>query len=74
MIYEKRMNLLCDKGCERMKSYWYMSCLGSVYDSSKTLSQSDLDCDQCGDSDTYIGYFETEEEAIKALNERWFAE
>lgn len=65
------IKVLINKGCERMKSYWCMSCLGSVYDSSKTLSQSNLDCDQCGDSDTYIGYFETEGEAIKALNEYW---
>lgn len=44
------------------KKYWYESHLGNgYYSSDEYLSYEYLCCEQCGDSDTYIGYM-TEEE------------
>lgn len=47
--------------------YYYISHMGSgLYSSDEYLSYDDLYCETCGDSDTYLGYFETEEEAEEA--------
>lgn len=45
--------------------YWYASHLGGIYSSTHRIEDDDLYCDQCGDSDEYLGQFETEEEAYK---------
>lgn len=51
--------------------YWYASHLGGVIYSSKyKISDDDLYCESCGDSDTYLGRFETEEEAHKEYMRR----
>ena len=45
--------------------YWYASHLGGIYSSTHRIKDDDLYCDQCGDSDYYLGRFETEEEAYE---------
>ncbi len=49
--------------------HWYDSCVGTIFATYKMLTFEEMDCEQCGDSDYYIGMYETEEEAIRALNE-----
>ena len=50
--------------------YYYIDHLyGTLYASSCDLDYDDLYCEECGDSDTYLGYFETEEEADEAYRE-----
>lgn len=46
-----------------MKYYYVDHLYGNLYSSSSKLSYDDLYCEECGDSDTYLGAFETEEEA-----------
>jgi len=49
----------------------YESHLGGYYTTDHYIK--DTYCDQCGDSDTYLGEFKTEEEA-KNYFIRWFDE
>ena len=47
--------------------YYYIDHLyGRLYSSYEELTYDDLYCDECGDSDDELGYFETEEEAEEA--------
>ncbi len=46
-----------------MKYYYVDHLYGNLYSSSSKLSYDDLYCEECGDSDDYLGEFETEEEA-----------
>jgi hypothetical protein len=51
----------------------YESHLGGIYFSEDVLDWDELYCDECGDSDTYLGHADTWEEAISML--KWgFAE
>ena len=47
--------------------YLYESHMGGIYASNYEIDYEDLYCEQCGDSDNYIGYANTKEEAIKLL-------
>ena len=50
--------------------HWYIDHLyGNLYSSIDYLDYDDIYCEECGDSDTYLGYFESEEEAEKAYRE-----
>lgn len=49
--------------------YIYESHLGGLYTSDYVLDYEDLYCEVCGDSDTYIGYADTREEAWELLEE-----
>lgn len=40
---------------------------GSLYTSDDYFDYEDLYCEQCGSSDSYIGYANTKEEALKLL-------
>jgi len=46
-----------------MKHYYVDHLYGNLYSSNSELSFDELYCEECGDSDTYLGTFETEEEA-----------
>jgi hypothetical protein len=52
-----------------MTKYWYESCVGTLYSSDMELSFDEMYCSTCGDSDTYIGEFVSEEEAVKYWRE-----
>lgn len=45
--------------------YYYISHLGGLYWSDKHYDYDTLYCEECGDSDTDLGWFETFEEAYK---------
>ena len=47
--------------------YIYEGHLGGLYTSDYVLDYEDLYCETCGDSDTYIGYADTREEAWALL-------
>ena len=48
--------------------YFYRGHLsGELYSSDEFLDYEDLYCETCGDSDEYIGYAETKEEAWSLL-------
>ena len=47
--------------------HWYESCLGSIFSTDEILTLEESSCDQCGDFHYYIGAYESEEEALKAL-------
>lgn len=49
--------------------YWYDGHLGDVYSSDEILTDKELYCGICHDTDFLIGKFETEQEALKALEE-----
>lgn len=49
--------------------YIYEGHLGSLYTSDRCLNYDELYCEQCGDSDWYIGYAETKEEAWELLKD-----
>lgn len=50
--------------------YYYIDHLyGTLFSSKKELTLKDLYCDECGDYDTELGYFESEEEAMEAYAE-----
>ena len=52
--------------------YYYISHLsGVLFSSDKYLDYKDLYCDECGDNDDYLGYFDTEEEAQAAYDRYW---
>ena len=42
--------------------YLYESCVGTYYSTDEAQTYEQMDCEQCGDSDTFIGTYETEEE------------
>lgn len=48
--------------------YLYESHLGGVFATTESIDWGYLYCDSCGDSDQFIGYFETEEELKELLN------
>lgn len=50
----------------------YESHLGGIYFSEDVLDWDELYCDECGDSDTYLGHADTWEEAISML--KWEGE
>ena len=49
--------------------YIYEGHLGGLYTTEEQLEYEDLYCEECGDSDTLIGYAETKEEAWNLLKE-----
>ena len=49
--------------------YFYESHLGGIYYSEEALDYEYLYCEQCGDSDNELGYFETSDEAKESLIE-----
>lgn len=44
---------------------------GGLYTSDYELDYEDLYCEQCGDSDSYIGEAETREEAYELLKDEY---
>lgn len=51
----------------------YISCTGNPYATKEHLSLDDIYCELCG-WDTYLGYVETREDALKLLDEDGFSE
>lgn len=49
----------------------YESHLGGIYFSEDVLDWDELYCDECGDSDTYLGYANTWKEVIPMLKWGW---
>ena len=49
--------------------YIYEGHMGGLYSSDELKDYEDLYCETCGDSDTYIGYAETKEEAWNLLKD-----
>lgn len=49
--------------------YIYENHLGGLYAIDEPLSFEELYCEICGDSDDFLGYAETREEALKILTE-----
>ena len=47
--------------------HWYASCLGTIFSTSKILTLDESYCDKCGDFHRYVGAYDSEKEAIKAL-------
>lgn len=47
--------------------YLYESHLGGFYESLDYLDPDELHCETCGDSDSYIGSFDTPEEKVRLL-------
>ena len=47
----------------------YASHLGGYFTTTEKLTFDEENCEQCGDSDWYIGMAETEEEAEKMFND-----
>ena len=47
--------------------YIYESHLGGLYATNYARSYDELYCEQCGDSDEFLGYAETREEAWELL-------
>ena len=47
----------------------YEGHLGGLYTSDYVLDYEDLYCETCGDSDTYIGYADTREDAWELLKD-----
>jgi hypothetical protein len=45
--------------------YFYESHLGGLYTSNIKYSYDDLYCEECGDSDTYLGKYDSWEDFIK---------
>ena len=52
-----------------MKHYYIDHLYGGLYSSNHKLTFDELYCEECGDSDFYLGSFETEEEAEQAHRE-----
>ena len=48
--------------------YFYESHLGGIYSSSSELDWEDLYCEECGDSDYYVGEADTAEELYSLLS------
>ncbi len=52
--------------------YFYESHLGGIYSSNKKYSDDILYCEDCGDSDTYLGKYNSWEDFIKnGINENY---
>lgn len=51
--------------------YIYENCMGELYTSDEPLDYEDLYCEQCGDSDSLIGYADTKKEAWDLLKDEW---
>ena len=51
--------------------YIYENCMGELYTSYEPLDYEDLYCEQCGDSDSLIGYADTKKEAWDLLKDEW---
>lgn len=51
--------------------YLYKNHMGGFYDSEELKSYDDLYCETCGDGDTLVGEYETNEEREK-LMEDWY--
>ena len=49
--------------------YIYEGHLGGLYTSDEPLDYEDLYCEECGDSDSLIGYAETRSEAWNLLKD-----
>lgn len=49
--------------------YIYESHMGGLYTSNDDLEYEDLYCETCGDSDNFIGFAETREEAWEVLKD-----
>ena len=49
--------------------YIYESHMGGLYTSDEPLDYEDLYCEECGDSDSLIGYAETREEVWNLLKD-----
>lgn len=49
--------------------YIYQSHMGGLYTSDYELDWDDLYCEECGDSDTLIGFANTRKEAWKILKD-----
>ena len=49
--------------------YIYQGHLGGLYTSDEPLDCEDLYCEECGDSDSLIGYVETRSEAWNLLKD-----
>ena len=49
--------------------YIYKDHRGGFFTSDVELTEEELYCEACNDSDTYIGYAETKEEALKVLKD-----
>lgn len=47
--------------------YLYESCTGSLYTSNEELDYYDLQCGTCGDSDSFIGEFNSKKELVRLL-------
>ena len=49
--------------------YYYENHMGGWYASEIHYDYDDLYCETCGDGDSYIGYYETEEEFLEDWSE-----
>ena len=49
--------------------YYYINHLGGIYGCEDYRDDDDLYCEECGDSDVYLGEFDTEEEALDAYDD-----
>ena len=47
--------------------YFYESHLGGIYTSDEEYSYDDLYCEECGDSDTLIGEYDSWEDLIREI-------
>ena len=48
--------------------YFYESHLGGIYTSNTKYSYDDLYCEECGDSDDYLGKYDSWEDFIKDID------
>lgn len=49
--------------------YIYESHMGGFFTSDEVLDYEDTYCEECGDSDTFIGCADTQEEALRLLED-----
>lgn len=55
--------------------YFYRGHLsGNIYSSDEMLDYEDLYCETCGDSDTFLGYYDSYEECMAAWFEKEYYE
>lgn len=50
--------------------YIYESHMGGFFTSDEVLDYEDTYCEECGDSDTFIGWADTQEEALRLLEDK----
>lgn len=60
-------------GGETIMTYLYESHLGGLYASDDELDYDQLYCEACGDSDDYLGEFETIEELKELLKDTFYS-